>query len=395
MNSYNRRKFLKNAARGGVSVTAGIAGMDLFTRRIFAEEETSSFKIAYRTLGSTNFKVSEIGFGAMNMRDSELVHAAIDYGINYIDTAHVYMKGRNEETIGQVMKTKRNKVFLTTKVGFEKPEKLTELMETSLKRLQTDYADLILLHAAQSRDQLLDEDIIKVFDSAKKKGLCRFVGVSTHTNQAEVLEAALESKFWEAALVGYNCISPPEVKTAVEKARKAGIAIIAMKNLLNPATWPWEPLKDIRKDKSGKMTAAQALIKAVLDDPHVDTTIPRITSFEQLRDDLAVMDMKMSFEGRRTLRRHSEAIKGKYCHGVAGCTGCRDQCPYGVGVSDLNRCISYAYGYGDINLEWENYRALPLTSRIEMCNDCSECVVTCINGINLTEQICLAKKLFT
>ena len=55
--------------------------------------------------------------GCMNMRDPELVHAAIDSGINYLDTAYVYMNGQNEEIIGQVMKTKRDKVFLTTKVG--------------------------------------------------------------------------------------------------------------------------------------------------------------------------------------------------------------------------------------------------------------------------------------
>ncbi len=390
----NRREFLKKVARGGVSLTAGFAGMDLLTRRIFARETADSFKIAYRKLGSTGFNVSEIGFGAMNMRDAELVTAAIDYGINYIDTAHAYMKGRNEETIGRVMKTRRDKVFLTTKVGFEDPDKLPRMMETSLKRLQTDHVDLMLFHAIKSRDQVLNEDFIKVFESAKKKGICRFVGISTHTNQADVINAMVESKFWEAVLVGYNYVSPPELKLAIENARRAGMAIIAMKNLLNPATWPWEPVKDIRDDKSGSMSSAQALIKWVLDDPNVDTTIPGITSFEQLEDDLAIMNMKMHFEDRRILRRYSESLQGKYCQGVAGCTGCADQCPKGVRVNDLNRCLSYAYGYGDINLAKENYRALSRNSRIEMCSDCPECQVTCIHGINITEQIERARQLF-
>ena len=86
---------------------------DFSPRRIYAEETSETNKIVYRKLGSTGFKVSEIGMGCMNMRDPELVTAAIDRGINYIDTAHGYMRGVNEEIIGTVMKTKRDKVNQT------------------------------------------------------------------------------------------------------------------------------------------------------------------------------------------------------------------------------------------------------------------------------------------
>ena len=64
-------------------------------------------------------------------------------------------------------------------------------------------------------------------------------------------------------------------------------------------------------------------------------------------------------------------------------------------VSELNRCLGYVYGYGDYKLARENYEELPLSQRVDVCGDCKECVVKCINGLNLTENIQSAKELFT
>ncbi|MFC1528982.1 aldo/keto reductase [Candidatus Latescibacterota bacterium] len=390
----NRREFLRKAAAGSVSVMTGLTASGLYPRRIFAEESTKFKRVAYRQLGSTGFKVSELGFGCMNMRNPELVHAAIDAGVNYLDTAWVYMKGRNEEIIGQVMKDRRKEVFLTTKAITKDAGQLREQMETSLKRLQTDQVDLMLFHSINSREQVLNEDYIKVFEKAKKDGVCRFVGISTHSNQAEVLDAMVESKFWEAVLVGYNYFSPKNIGPAIEKARKAGIAIIAMKNLLNPATRPWKELDDIRTGGTKNITKSQALIKWVLDNPYVDTTVPGMTSFEHLAENVAIMGMPMTFGERRDLYRFGERIKHHYCCGVAGCTGCKNKCPKGVAVNDINRCLMYASGYNNPALAQENYMELPESSRIEICSDCDECAVKCVNGLNLTQNIKRAKELF-
>ena len=395
MGSSNRRDFLRTAALGGVSATAALAAAHLLPRRIFAQGTSDSARIAHRKLGLTGYNVSEIGMGCMNMRDAELVHAAIDNGINYIDTARGYQRGENEEVIGQVMKTKRDKVFLTTKARARNADDYRNQLELSLKALQTDHVDLMLMHGPNSRNQVLDEDTMKAFDELKKKGMCRFVGVSVHSNQAEVLNALVESNFWNAALVGYNYFSPSDVRPAIERARKAGIGIIAMKNLLNPATFPWSRLDDIRKDKTSKITATQALIKWVLDDPYVDTTVPGMTSFEQLKEDIAIMNLNMSFDDNHMLNHYSELLKDYYCRGVAGCTGCQNQCPKGVKVCDLNRCLAYAYCYGNKELAWENYRDLPNSSKVESCHDCTECSVKCVNGLNLTQNIKLAKELFS
>ncbi|MFC1538999.1 aldo/keto reductase [Candidatus Latescibacterota bacterium] len=411
MKPSNRREFLKKSTAAGTGLlSAGHA-----PNRIIAEESKEFNRVVYRDLGSTGYKVSEIGLGAGRINDAALVEAAIDAGINYIDTAHVY---NSEEPIGQVMKTKRDKVFLSTKImvmeGFES-EKMgkdyfsiknaPKKIETSLKRLQTDHVDLLLLHLGArlgrersisseiSIEQVFSDDVLKIFDDARKKGMTRFIGVSIH--HAEPLDIIVKSKFWEAVLISYNYFSTPEVFEAIKKTREAGIAVIGMKNLLNAYTFPFEKLEDIREDKSSTTTPAQALIKWVLDNQYIDTTIPGISSFEELAEDIAVMGMKLTFDDRRLLRRYTERLKGYYCCGLSGCTGCRDKCPKGVEINEINRCLGYAYGYSDIELALKNYNYLPSSNHIDVCADCDECKVKCVNGLNLTENIQKARMLFT
>jgi predicted aldo/keto reductase-like oxidoreductase len=95
--------------------------------------------------------------------------------------------------------------------------------------------------------------------------------------------------------------------------------------------------------------------------------------------------MKLTANDRRDLRRYSDSLKGSYCQGVLGCTGCKDKCPNGVAVHEINRCLGYAVGYGDIRLARENFNELPID--LEVCADCGECRVNCINGLNLTSNI--------
>ena len=413
MGPSNRRDFLKNAAIGGTAVSAGLATVGISSQRVFSMERPEHNEPRFRDLGSTGYKVTEIGFGAMNMRDPELVHAAIDNGINYIDTAHSYMRGVNEEIIGSVMKTKRDKIFLTTKISGREPENMPQMIETSLRRLQTDHVDLLLLHNIRSSDQILDNAILKIFDDARQKGYTRFVGFSTHNFQDEISNAALQSEFWEAVLVVYNYLSPPETAESIQKVRDAGLAVIGMKNLLRMESRPRdesrdtnrqsqprrqgprrEPIEDIREDKTSETTPQQALLKWVLNNPNVDTIIPGMTTFEHLADDIAVMGMKLTFDDQRIIRQYSESIRNHYCHGLSGCSGCKDKCPRGVEIHEINRCLGYAYGYGNLDLAYENYRELPRSNRVDICSGCDECAVKCVNGLYLTENIQKARELF-
>lgn len=386
MSTGNRRAFLKAG-------TSAFTAAGLATRRVSAQTGSPFNRIKYRALGSTGFMTSEIGFGCMNMRDPELVYAAIDSGVNYLDTANSYMNGVNEEVVGGVMRTKRDKVFLTTKIKWENPDRIPQMIEDSLGRLQTDHVDLLLLHVVDTREDALNDDLIQLFVDARRRGQTRFIGLSTHFNQAEVIDAAVESGTWEAVLTGYNYNSPPELSAAIKRAREAGLATIGMKNLITTEQ-PRGPFPDIRGGNEA-ITNQQALLRWVLEDRYIDTTIPGFTTFEQLADDIEVMSLKLAFDENRALRRYALDSRQQYCCGVSGCTGCRDQCPNGVQVGEINRCINYATGYDDPALARQNYDALPSAGKLDNCADCDECQVACINGLDLTERIRQARSLFT
>jgi len=388
MQHSNRRDFLKTAAVTGVAVGAGLSADAVFTRKLYAQQQ-GKHTLRFRDLGKTGMKVTEVGFGVMNTRDPELIKAGLDAGINWFDTAHGYMNGVNEQVLGRVVKDfGRKNVYVATKVHAKGRDAKTirEMMETSLKRLQMDYVDIMYMHMPDQASEITNEDTMKVFAQAKKDGLARFIGVSIHQNHAEFCDAITNTKLWEAVLIGYNHQSGPDVTAAMERARKAGLSVIAMKTQAKG--------RGYSNHNMGNINAQQAALKWVLQNKYVDTTIPGVTNFEQLEENLAVMGMKLTLLDSHEMHRFAEAPRDGFCRGMTGCTGCQGQCPFGVQICEVNRCLGYAYGYSDLRLARENYGQLPESSRIEACGDCDVCSVHCVNGLDLTESVRRARELF-
>lgn len=148
----------------------------------------------YRQLGNSTLKISRIGFGCMSLEENpakvaDLLHKAIDLGINFFDTADLYQKGMNEEMVAAALKSKRDDVILATKVGNQwrddgsgwdwNPRKdyILSCVEKSLQRLQTDYIDLYQLHGGTIDDPI--DETIEAFETLKEQGKIRFYGISS------------------------------------------------------------------------------------------------------------------------------------------------------------------------------------------------------------------------
>ncbi|RDI13409.1 aldo/keto reductase [Flavobacterium sp. AG291] len=148
----------------------------------------------YNTIHKTGFKVSEISFGCMSLKsegkdNDVIINKAIDGGINLFDTADLYEKGENERLLGNALKAKRKDVFISTKVGNQwrkdgsgwdwnpRKEYILNAVDDSLKRLQTDYIDLYLLHGG-TMDDPMDESI-EAFERLVDMGKIRSYGLSS------------------------------------------------------------------------------------------------------------------------------------------------------------------------------------------------------------------------
>ncbi len=155
----------------------------------------------YRTLGSSDVEVSEVGFGAWTVgtdwwgdRTDEdaigMLEHALDRGVTYFDTGDVYGHGRSEELVGEAFSDRREEVTLATKVGYDfynnpqaghgeipkeiTPEYVREALEKSLDRLDTEYVDVLQLHNADVEE--VDDDILETLDELEEEGLIRATG---------------------------------------------------------------------------------------------------------------------------------------------------------------------------------------------------------------------------
>ncbi|MFC1988906.1 aldo/keto reductase [Chloroflexota bacterium] len=164
----------------------------------------------YRQIGKSGLKVSEIGLGCasatfVGKADEEtsvnIIHHALDLGVNFIDTAETYAEGRSEILVGKAVKEKRSQVIIATKFGqtrsvgpSEQPgsrSNVLKAVEGSLKRLTTDYIDLYMLHRPDPNTPI--EETLRALDDLVRVGKVRYIG-SSNFAAWQVCEAAWVSR---------------------------------------------------------------------------------------------------------------------------------------------------------------------------------------------------------
>ena len=329
----------------------------------------------YRTLGRTGVVLPVVSMGVMNADNPELVRAALDSGLVHLDTANVYQRGRNEEMIGQVLKGRpRDSFFIATKV--KEDEKFMELLDLSLKRLGLDYVDILYLHNLSKRDNVLKPENLEVMEKAKKSGKARFIGVSTHSNEPEVIRAAVEAKIYDVVLSGYNFRKDylKDLDAAIAEAVKAGVGIIAMKTMAG-AFWDKQRTQPIN---------TKAALKWALNNPNITTAIPGMTTFDQLKSNLEVVkDLKLTPEELVDLKLgEAKNLAGLYCQ---GCERCVPQCPKALPIPELMRAYMYAYGYKNLAAAHELVSSLNLPDN--PCAGCEQCSVSCAFKFDVRDRL--------
>ena len=207
----------------------------------------------YRSFGRTGVKVSELCLGCMMFggkttpEDSyAIIDRAIEAGINFLDTANVYSRGRSEEVTGEALKRngKRHEIVLATKVHGTMDDDdpnmqgnsrrhIIQQCEASLRRLQTDYIDLYQIHRPQS-DIPIDETL-RALDDLIRDGKVRYIGTSTFAAW-QVMESLWVSK--ELGLNRFVCEQQPYniLDRRVERE------LLPMARTYGIATIPWSPL---------------------------------------------------------------------------------------------------------------------------------------------------------
>ncbi|HUQ78549.1 MAG TPA: aldo/keto reductase [Patescibacteria group bacterium] len=288
----------------------------------------------YRELGKTGIRVSEVGFGAWAIggdawgpvEDGDSIAAmerALELGVNVIDTADVYGDGHSEKLVGEVIAGRRQDVVVSTKGGlmghhrdpeqgpvYDRPSKVTEAFEASLRRLRTDYIDVYWCHIWWDNDRET-EAFTRAFEELKDSGKARAVGIST--DNIDHLRHFGETGVIDAVQLDYSILNrKPEsdlLPYAEEHALGAVIRGPLFKGLLTgkfgsestfgPGDirhgWPSEPWYAESMAKVGRLrrlvredqTPGQLALRFVLGHPAVSVTIPGAKNPNQVEQNAA------------------------------------------------------------------------------------------------------------
>jgi len=271
-------------------------------------KEIDSFKIPILGLGTWQIG-GELEKSTRNdLGDIELIQKAIEMGITHIDTAELYGVGHCEEVVGEAIKKfDREKVFITTKVGNTHLayDNVIAAMDASLKRLQTSYVDLYLIHSSSSEIPL--SETMKAMDKLVEDGKAKFIGVSNFSVE-QLKEAQKYSKNKIVAnQIEYNLITRNngENNINVESeiipyCQKNGIIVIAYRPLAKgKIVDSLNVLLQELAEKYSKTKSQIALNWLILKNNVI--TIPGSKSHEQLEENLGAIGWNLSNEDMKRL----------------------------------------------------------------------------------------------
>jgi len=286
-----------------------------------------------RPFGNTGMLVSEIGLGAWQLANPDwgisdagealrIVQASLDAGCNFFDTAPAYNRGRSEEFLGQVLKPVRKDIIICSKFG-PGPDWVTDFstpairpsLEGSLKRLQTDYIDILLMHNPPR--ELMDGRVAGQYEEMEKlkaEGKIRAYGISLDWRVE--LEMMLDTTKSQAAEIFFNAFYQ-EPRPAFTRAKEQGVGLIVKVPLdsgwLSGRYRRDSRFEDVRKrwppeviERRGALvekfaalvppgtSMAHAALQYCLAQPEVSTVIPGAKSVEQALDNFASADRHLS-----------------------------------------------------------------------------------------------------
>ncbi len=284
--SVSRRQFMEVAALGGLAAHAGLAA-----------DKDPKTGMPTRVLGRTGFRASILAFGggsrflAYKDEDKALqaLNHALDAGVNYVDSAANYGNGQSEEWLGRFFKTRREGIFVVTKVGDRNGDKAMRTIEASLKRLQMSQVDLLHMHALGDEKDLAaieaKDGVLNVLYRLREQKVARFIGVTCHADP-NVLKTLLERQDLDctqmalnAARVGSGANAPSQ--PLAESFEALALPVARQKNMGVTA------MKIFGQDRLVGQAPADKLIKYALTLP-VAAAVIGMPKFELLEENLKV-----------------------------------------------------------------------------------------------------------
>jgi predicted aldo/keto reductase-like oxidoreductase len=360
---------------------------------------TESKVRSYRPYGNTGFEMSDISFGCSGLSDPAVARRAVERGINYFDTSPDYSNASSEKALGEGLRdVPRDQVFIASKfctpnghLDKDTPtDEIVRSVEDSLKRIGTDYLDVVLIHAVNDVDRLMAPTFHEAFDRLKQAGKVRFMGVSSHTPDLEtVMRTAVDSGRFDMIMVAYNFANWPKLPAIFADAHQRGVATVAMKTLKGAYHTQLSEFTPTERE-----SFAQAAFKWVLSNQNMSGLVVTMKNLEQIDEYLEASGKPLTGDDVALLERYDELTRDVYCR--PGCGECLDSCPYDVPIDDILRYQMYARSYGQEKVAMTDYARVPEERNASHCASCpAPCEAACPYDIPIRTRLSQAHRELT
>jgi uncharacterized protein len=327
--------------------------------------------IARIRLGRTDMEVTRLGFGGIPIQRLShenavgVVKRCLELGINFLDTANAYTT--SEERVGQAIAGKRDKVFIATKTAPISAEIFRKNLRLSLERLNTDYIDLYQLHGIsdfKTLDRVLgDEGLISVMEEAKKEGLIRHIGITSH--QIDVAKKAVESGRFETLMFPFNFLAPEAAEVLLPVCRDQDVGFIAMKPLAG-----------------GMVENAAVCIKYLMQFPQV-MFIPGFEKIPEIEEIAAIVQgtSVMTEAELKQMAQIKQELGTRFCHRCDYCQPCTAEIPISMvlPLKSFYKRIPIERFFGEM--------VAPAMEKAAKCTNCGKCEERCPYHLPIRQMI--------
>jgi predicted aldo/keto reductase-like oxidoreductase len=375
--------------------------------------------VIYRKFGNTDIELSQLGFGLMRLPIREafkpnkidrrgarnMLHYAIEHGINYFDTAYAYHRQTSEDFLGKALtKSHRKKVYVATKLPtwmVKKKQDPTRLFNEQLRRLQSDHFDMYLLHSlGEGTWKIVKKfDLLTFMDKLQKKGKIRFPGFSFH-GKLSLFKKIVDAYPWVFCMIHLNYVDDHYQAglAGLKYASKRGLSVMIMEGLRGGKLSNNVPraVTDIIQKAGRKQTPAQFAFRWLWNMPDISLVLSGMSTMEQLKGNIRFA----SQEHRRTITENELKLYAKvkefYKSRIAvNCTECGYCVPCKQKVS-----IPFILGlYNDAHIfnaaqqsRWSYHVFVGPKHDASQCIACGECEEKCPQDIPIIKTLRKAHK---
>lgn len=367
----------------------------------------------YRKFGSCDFQVSVLGFGCMrlplrddnpaNIDEEEAIRQiryAVDEGVNYIDTAYPYHRGNSEIVVGKALKDGyRQKVKLATKLPVWEVKSYSDfdrLLNEQLKKLETDYIDVYLLHSLNKDNwkKMKDMGVLRFLEQAVADGRIKHPAFSFH-DKVEVFKEIVDAYNWDACQIQFNYMDE-HYQAGVEGLKYAaskGIAVVIMEPLRGGKLARNIPAEVQRVfDESGiKRSPAAWALRWIWNFSEVSVVLSGMGKMEEVKENIQTaaeaLPLSLTQEELATIRKVKEIYEQKVKVNCTECGYCQP-CPNNVSIPQVFRLYNDLAVYGVKDEVTRAYKGLMKNGQdAAACVECGQCEEACPQNLSIIEHL--------